>query len=339
MAFKIILFLAGMVIVTMTLRDIFETVVVPGGSRASLKVAKRLVWALLPLWKAGRGKFRGLSSAFAPLVLVLSFVIWISLLAAGFGLMAFAMRTHFQPPLKSIPDSIYMVGSSIITVGVSEENALGAARWLILAAGFCGLGAMTMAVTYLLQVQSSIARRDIGIIKLNTSAGDPPSALTLLLRFASIDHVEELGAILREGRSWCAAVRQSHGNHPSLIYFQSVSAGSGWPAALAALLDLALIVERMFEDHSLSGAAMLLRQEGTHMARELAHVARVKPAGSGCSEAELRQVAAQLREAGYALVDDLNFSVIADQQAVYRSCVDALAEHLGKPTAPLVRQS
>ena len=53
---------------------------------------------------------------------------------------------------------------------------------------------MTMAVTYLLEVKSSITRRDIGIIKLNTSAGDPPSALTLLERFAAIHNQQALAA-------------------------------------------------------------------------------------------------------------------------------------------------
>lgn len=339
MAAKIILFLVGMVVVSMTLLDVFETVVVPGGSRASLKVAKRLVVSLLPLWKAVRGKHRGLSSTFAPLVLVLSFLIWISLLAIGFGLTAYSMRGHFVPPLKSIPDAIYMVGSSIVTIGVSEEDARGAARWIVLAAGFCGLGVMTMAVTYLLQVQSSVSQRDIGIIKLNTSAGTPPSALTLLQRFSSIGYAGELGSVLREGRDWCATVRQSHANHPSLIYFQSVGTGAGWPAALAALLDLALISEKMIDEPSLAGPAMLLREEGTRMARELTAVLNLEPLEVGPDEPELKQAAQQLQEGGYALRERIAFDVMAQQRAVYRSCVDALARHLGKPTAVLVRQA
>ena len=338
MALDILLFLAGMVLAGMTLLDVFETVVVPGGSKASLKVAKRLVWVLLPIWKAIRGKRHGLSSAFAPLVLVLCFIIWIAFLALGFGLMSYAARDHFEPPLRSVLDAIYMVGSSIVTIGVSEENALGFGRWIILAAGFCGLAVMTMAVTYLLEVQSSVSKRDIGIIKLNTSAGEPPSAVTLLQRFAAIGNRDELRQVLLDGRDWCATVRQSHANHPSLIYFQSVGTGSGWPAALGALLDFALLSEHCLEDKSLSGAATLLREEGTRMARELAAVINLKPAEVAPGEAELRQAAEQLRSAGYAIRGDVDFAAIAGQRTVYRSCVHALAQHLGKPTAVLVRQ-
>jgi hypothetical protein len=338
MATDILLFLVGFFLAGMTLMDVFETVVVPGGSRASLKVANRLVWILLPLWKSVRGKRHGLSGAFAPLVLVLSFTIWIALLALGFGMMAYGIRDHFKPPLQSIPDSIYMVGSSIVTIGVTEQDALGVGRWIILAAGFCGLAVMTMAVTYLLEVQGSVSERDIGIIKLNTTAGEPPSAVTLLQRFAAIDNESEIGSVLRDSRDWCATVRQSHSNHPSLIYFQSIVTGTGWPAALGAMLDLALLSEFCLDRRELRGPAVLLREEATRMARELAAVIGLDPDNTDGEEAALKQAAEQLRAAGYRTRDDADFGNIAEMRAEYLSCVKALAHHLGKPSSVLVRQ-
>ena len=338
MAFNSILCIVGLALAILTLMDVFDTVIVPGGSKASLRVAQRLSRILLPVWKAVRGRRHGLSGAFAPLVLVLCFVVWMALLAFGFGLMAFAARSDFQPPLRGIFDGIYIVGSSLVTVGLSQSNPTGLARWVVLGAGFCGLAVMTMAVTYLLEVQGSVAQRDIGIIKLNTTAGEPPSAVTLLQRFAALANCDELREVLRDGRNWCALVRQSHSNHPSLIYFQSVSAGGGWPGALGAFLDLALLAEHVLDERPLLGPAVLLREEGTRMARELAMVVGLKPKKAAPDESELRQAAEQLRGAGYTLREDTNFSIVAEQRCIYRSCVDALAEHLGKPSAVLVRQ-
>jgi len=338
-AIDIILFLIGLALAAMTLLDVFDTVVVPGGSRASLRVAKRLAQFLLPIWKAIRGKRHGLSGSFAPLILVLCFVVWMAFLAIGFGLMAYAARADFEPPLRSVFDAIYIVGSSLVTVGLSQSNPAGAARWVVLGAGFCGLAVMTMAVTYLLEVQGSVGRRDTGIIKLSTSAGDPPSAVTLLERFAAIGNRAELPALLREGRDWCATVRQSHSNHPSLIYFQSVGTGAGWPAALGAALDLALLIEHCLDDQQLSGHAVLLREEGTRMARELSAAIAVRPVDAPADEAELRQAAARLESSGYRLRGELDFAAMANSRADYQSCVNALAQHLGKPTAVLVRQS
>ena len=334
-----LLFAAGAILAGFTLRDVFETVVVPGGSRASLKVARRLLFVLLPLWKAARGNRHGLSSTFAPLVLVLCFIVWMALLAVGFGLMAYAVSGDFEPPLKSYFDAVYIVGSSLVTVGLAHSNPAGGARWVMLGAGFCGLAVMTMAVTYLLEVQNSVNRRDTGIIKLNTSAGEPPSAVTLLERFAAIDNRDELRDVLIEGRNWCATVRQSHSNHPSLIYFQSVSTGSGWPAALGALLDVALLTGQVLDEKGLAGPALLLREEGSAMARELAAVIGLRPVATDGGEAELRQAADRLRGSGYALRDCPDFAAVAMHRAQYLNCVQALADHLGKPAATLVRQA
>lgn len=339
MLLNAILFAAGFILALFTLADVFQTVVVPGGSKASLKVAKRLLFILLPIWKRTRGKRRGLSDAFAPFVLVLCFAIWMVLLALGFGLMCYIGRTDFQPPLKSFFDAVYVVGSSLVTVGLTQSNPAGGARWIVLSAGFCGLAVMTMAVTYLLEVQGSVSKRDIGIVKLNTSAGDPPCALTMLERFAAIRNTAALRQDLEESRNWCATVRQSHSNHPSLIYFQSISTGAGWPAALGAMLDLALIAEYLIDDDELFGPAVLLRDEGSKMASELARVVGVAPMAVTTDVPELRQLVARLASSGYVLRKAANLEAMAEHRADHMSCVEALASHLGRPTAVLVRQT
>lgn len=339
MALDVVYAVAGVALAAMTLRDVFETVIVPGGSRASLRVARRLGSLLLPVWKAVRGRRRGVSGSFAPTILVGSFIIWIALLALSFGMMAYSARGHFRPHLASLFDAIYMVGSSIVTIGVSEEDALGIGRWIVLASGFCGLAVMTMAVTYLLQVQTSISQRDTGIIKLNTSAGDPPSGLTLLERLAALRDRDQVRDALMESRDWVARVRQSHSSHPTLIYFQSIGIGAGWPAALGAILDLALLSEHCIDDDSLYGPSVLLRSEGLRMSRDLAALAGIEPKEVTMTEAELRQTANRLATSGYPLRPHVDFASMLAQRSEYCAFVDALADHLGKPTAVLVRQA
>jgi hypothetical protein len=336
---NILLFIAGVALAWLTLRDVFDTVVVPGGSRASLQVTRRIGRALLVVRKVVRGRRGATTSAFAPLVLVSSFVIWMTLLALAFGLMIYGARAEFESPVPSFGDAVYEAGGALLTIGLSTHYPAGLGRWIVLAAGFCGLAVITMAVTYLLEVQSSITRRDTGIIKLITAAGDPPSALTLLERFAAIRNRAALHQDLEEGRNWCATVRQSHSSHPSLIYFRSSSTGSGWPAALGALLDLALISEQLIDDDSLYGPAILLREEGTKMAKELALIAQLAPAESRTGEIELQQLATRLETSGYPLRAGYNLSAMASQRSDYMSCVDAIAAHLGRASTILVRQA
>jgi hypothetical protein len=329
-------FLLGLAIAAATLRDVFDTVVVPGGSRASLHVARRMIGLLLPLWKAMRGRRKGLSTSFAPLILVSSFFVWMLLLDIAFGLMAHALRTSFVPPLADFAQAMFVVGTGLVTIGLSGADAAGAARWVVLAAGFCGLAVMTMAVTYLLEVQTSIGRRDTGILKLKTSAGEPPSALALLERYAAIDNEKELPAVLRDARDWCATVRQSHVAHPSLIYFRTTGTGSGWPAALGALIDLALVVELVLDAPDLRGLAIMLREDGCSMIEELGALVGLDPKPPATPEESLREIAARLAAAGYRLRPAPDYQSFARMRAGPVGWIAAMAEHLGRPMAPLV---
>ena len=336
MWFSVLIFLAGLTVASLALRDVFETVVVPSGNRSSLRVAHRLIALLLPVWKMVRGQRRGLSGTFAPMVLVASFVIWMSLLAFGFGLMIYAVRSGFRPPPQSIADAVYQAGGVIITLGLNDTRAVDAGRWIVLAAGFCGLGVMTLAVTYLLAVQSSLTNRDTAIIKLNTAAGDPPAALTLLETLALVDDRDELADILREGRNWCATVRQSHASHPSLIYFQTTGTGAGWPASLGALIDLGLIVEYCLDDRRLGGPATLLVAEGERLAGHVSAAIGLATDSCPCTAEDVERLAARLAKAGYVIRPDFNAAALAERRAELQAPVEEIADHLGKPSAPLV---
>jgi hypothetical protein len=99
-----------------------------------------------------------------------------------------------------------------------------------------------------------------------------------------------------------------------------------------------LLSEYCLDDESLLGAAVLLRAEGTRMARELVSVVGLRPKEVAPDVPALIQSVEQLRSSGYAIRSDPDFSVIAELRTEYCSCVDALAEHLGKPSTTLVRQ-
>jgi hypothetical protein len=267
---------------------------------------------------------------FAPLVLVISFALWMALLALAFGLLAHALREDFRPPLDGFAEAVYAVGSALVTVGQGHGGVTGAARWVVLAAGFCGLAVMTMAVTYLLEVQSSIARRDAGILKLRTSAGDPPTALALLEKFEAIGARGELARVLRDGRDWCAAVRQSHTSHPSLIYFRTIGTGSGWPAALGALLDLAFVVERWIEAPDLAGLAILLREDGRRMAEDLGRLIDLDREPEAPDAAGTREMDRRLAAAGYERQARFDADAFAADREGHATWIRALGHHLGR---------
>ncbi|HWW25409.1 MAG TPA: hypothetical protein VNZ85_05880 [Caulobacter sp.] len=330
-----VLFTAGAALVLVTLRDVFDTVVVPGQGHAPLKIARRIVFATLPLWRR-RTSGGGISTTFAPFTLVASFVIWMLLLTAGFGAMTYALADAFRPAVPSLPQAVYVAGSALVTVGLSEVDAMGPARWVVMGAGFCGMAVMTLAVTYLLEVQNSIAERDAGIFKLKTSAGEPPSAIGLLERYAELDARDDIPQILRDGRDWCARVLQSHASHPTLIYFRSAGTQSGWPAALGAMLDLALIVEVMLDAPEWRGAAALFRQEGAQLAEALGAVIGLTPLDRAPSHDEIQLLIGRLRTAGYRVRKRAQLADFTRERSRLAGCVAAAAMHLGATETPLL---
>jgi hypothetical protein len=294
------------------------------------------VHLLLPVWQRVLGRRRGLTTGFAPAVLIVSFAAWMLLLCLGFSFLVYALGASFEPSPTSIPQALYLAGSALATMGLGDATATGAARWVVLGAGFCGLAVMTMAVTYLLLVQASIAERDRGVMRLQSSAGDPPSAIGLLENFASIDLESELPNVLRHGRDWCESVRQSHASHPSIIYFRSVGTGSGWPAALGALLDLALLLDFFIEAPDLRGLATLLRRDAIRTAEELGKLAGLDPLPSATTSEELIRVEDRLKRAGFATRRPAQLAPMIERRAADLAWICAMSKHLGKSPAVLL---
>lgn len=126
-------------------------------------------------------------------------------------------------------------------------------------------------------MQQGVSGRDTTVLRITTTAGEPPSALGLLERYAALDCRDDLGEALRRSREWCSSVLQNHASHPSLIYFRSVGAGAGWPATPGAMIDLALIFELLADEPAIRGPAVLLRQEGLRLLDELNGLIGLEP--------------------------------------------------------------
>ncbi|MDB5881492.1 MAG: two pore domain potassium channel family protein [Ramlibacter sp.] len=328
---------AGLILAAITLRDVFDTVVVPGRSRGSLRVSRRLVFGALALWKAVRRAPIG--TGFAPVVLVASFATWMLLLILAFACMVLSASASFAPAPDSFGEAMYIAASAMSTTGTGGRKVEGFAALIASVAGFTGLAVMTLAVTYLLEVQGNIAARDKRVLQMITAAGDPPSALALLQRYAKVGAAGRLDEVAFHARDWCADVMQSHLSHPSLIYFRSAGTGAGWPAVLGALMDLALILELLLDEPDPLGPALLMRDEAARLANGILEMLSLQPVRPRTSESEVRQLCDALATAGYCVKQPCGIDAFITTRNELLGGVAALAEHLGAPQAPLVRRS
>lgn len=338
-------FLVGLAMVGLALIDVFSTILIPGPSNSPVRLGVHLRDLILPLWRhlaltrAG-GRRQRLSNLFAPLLFAALFGTWIVLLVAGFGLMLHASAAKFAPPLDDLSQAFYVAGSSLLTLGVSEVDASGYARWLILWAALSGFGVITAAVTYVLQVQNSLHQRESGVLTLSGMAGKPPSGIALLEAFATLRLQSELRAFFRDWRDWSAAILHSHVSYPALAYFHSVDTESDWLSALHAVLDAATLVMGLTEDEA-RGSAALMHRAGS---RTVAHLCDLfdldtKEEVSVAAE-EIEALRGRLERAGYA-TRPRHASDVGQMQKLrsdYAERLILLSAHLGAERTTLLPQ-
>lgn len=332
-------FVLGLVVVVVAFRDLVQTVVVPGGARNTLHVSRRLVAISLPLWT--RGFRREIGTSFAPVILIASFATWVMLLIVGFGLMAHAVRTHFQPSLHGFGDALFAAGGAFTTLGTGMWQPHGIGSAVAVLAGLGGLASMTMAMTYVLEVQATVHERDRGVLKIATSAGDPPSALALLEHYAALGCQGELRTILHNARDWCAAVLQSHSSHPWLIYFRTPSVQTAWPTSLGVVMDLSLVFELLIDEAPMSGLGALARRQAATLSTQLAGLLKLECHAGGQPAPDSMQrdadaLVERLRRAGYRLRETPDIAGFVEARRRRAAPIDAICRHLGADGAPLV---
>ena len=331
--------LIGFVIAAGTLLDVSSTVLVPGpgfGDRSLGAFVRRLT---LPLWRhmtqSGRRR-ASLTNVYAPLLLVLVFLSWLLLLLFGFGLMIHAAAVFFHPPLPDFSTALYVAGSSILTLGISEVDAQSFARCLVLTAALSGFSVVTATITFILQIQAALQERETGVLTLADMIGSPASAITLLETVGQLGIAAELPEFFRFWRDWSASLLHSHVAYPILGYFHSVEADSDWLTALFVVLDAAAIVS-MLPDEPARGMATLMNRSGLRAVARLSELYGVGAATAPAVEPELLQlIAMRLTRAGFSKLHPDALSGFAVIRTGYADRLVAIAGHFGVRTPDLL---
>jgi hypothetical protein len=333
-------YLIGGVIVAAALADIFSTILVPGPAGGQLRVVLQVRRLTLPVWRyAARHRAEGderPGNGFAPFTFVLTFTAWMLLLLVGFGLLMHAAGSSFAPTLSRFDDALWVAGSSLLTLGVSEYDANGVARWLILAAALSGFSALTASITFLLQIQSGLHQREPRVLTLVGVAGSPPSGVSILETAATLSDRSYLDRFFLEWRDWAAATLHTHLSYPVLCYYRSSDAQNDWLTALEAVLDAASFAIALDEQGCIGGAT-LMHRTGSRTASALRAGFKLEEPEPSARPDDLQGMADRLHRAGYPAATAHSLRRLAELRADYAGHVEALAAHLGASRAALVR--
>src|SRR5438309_1243128 len=306
---EVLEFLAGLALSVYLLNDVFQSVVVPRSTPSRFRISRLVIvngWRVVRavgLRSRTAGSRERLLGTFAPMVVILLLLIWITGLIIGFGLMLYAFRGSTTPPIENLGSAIYAAGTSLLTISFSNIVAnSGGARLVSIAAGMAGLGTIALAISFLFSIYATFQRREILIVTLDARAGAPPSGVTLLATMAKLGVIDDLPRFFGDWEKWAAEVLDSHLAYPVLAYFRSSHDNESWVSALGAVLDATTLILTTVVDGP-RGPAKMVFAMGTHLVEDLSRFFRIaKDHDPGVERYEFDQARERLAAAGWELL-------------------------------------
>jgi hypothetical protein len=256
--------------------------------------------------------------------------LWLITTLLGFGGIFWAVDGG------SFGDAIVVSGSSLFTLGFERPEGVGGAI-AAFADATIGLGLLALVITYLPTLNAAFSRRESIVAMLDTRAGSPPDALTLIERHHVFAGIETLDALWPEWERWIVDVGETHYTHPMLVFFRSSEPWHSWVTAVATLLEAANFRLSAIQASGAGNAAawMFYRAGLGAVGRLRAFFAYriddrdVEPVDRG----EFERVLVHLREVGVPVVEDhdLAWERFCRRRADYEPVVDALARLVDAP--------
>ncbi len=301
-------FLAGLAIVLLTLFSALSTFVLPRSARSRLN---RLVFGLLRrvfdffLHFARTYPRRDVLMAYyAPIGLLILLPVWYLLILSGYTAMYWALGEG------SLYEDFRLSGSSLFTLGFAAPQG----SWttaLAFSEGMLGLILVALLIAYLPTMYSAFSRREQAVNMLEVRAGNPPSALEMLLRFRRIHGLDKLGEYWRAWETWFADIEESHTTLSTLVLFRSPRPEISWITAAGTVLDAASLTLSCVDVPYEVSAALCIRAGYLALRRIANHFGIPNPQEPhfpddpiSISRAEFDAVLTQLTAAGLPLKPD-----------------------------------
>jgi hypothetical protein len=333
-------FVLGVLLLSLTFWDLFETVVVPRPTPGWFRIGRYLVrgsWRILRavgdsrLSRSGRS-FDRVLGLFAPAATLALLLTWLFGLIGGYGLLFYALRDQLRPVPTDLGTTMYFAATSVLTLGYGDIVADGTATRLIATvAAVSGLGAVALVVTFLFSLYGSFQRREIEVVALQAAAGAPPSAVALLETYARLGLVERLPQLFLEWERWGAEVLDSHVAFPVLGFFRSSHDNLSWISALGTMLDAASLVLTTIEGLP-RGEAKLFKRVGGHLVEDIYNLGFHAGTPTGLAREDFEAACDRLEQVGYSLTArDEAWPLFQAARGTYATRLETMAAYWATP--------
>lgn len=189
---------------------------------------------------------------YGPTTLLTLPIAWLLLVGFAYALMFWALNPD------SFLDALSLSGSSLTTLGfIPADNT--AERLLAFTEAGWGLILLTLMITYLPSIYSTFSRRETQVALLEVRAGDPPSAVEMLIRYQRVGWMASATETWLDWERWFAELEESHTTFPILAFFRSPQPQRSWVTASGTVLDAAALYVSCVDGVPIAPAGVCIR--------------------------------------------------------------------------------
>jgi len=235
---RIIAFTLGTLLVLFTLLSAIRTLVIPRAmpDRITGITLGIIRWILnIPLrWATAYQSRDRIMTYFAPLALLALLPVWLFLVTLGYTGIFWGLG------VTGWYEAFLLSGSSLLTLGFAKADNL-LQLGLVYTEATIGLLLIALLIAYLPTMYAAFQRRESAVSLLEVRAGDPPSAVEMLLRFNRIHGLSRLHETWETWEKWFVDLQESHTSLAMLVFFRSPQPSHSWITAAGAVLDAAAL--------------------------------------------------------------------------------------------------
>jgi hypothetical protein len=235
---RIIAIIFGSLLVFFALLSAMKTLVIPRAMPDRITgITFRIIrWMLnIPLrWAQTYQSRDRIMIYYAPIALLALLPIWLILVTLGYTGIFWGLG------VSDWYDAFLLSGSSLLTLGFAKAGNF-IQLILVYSEATIGLLLIALLIAYLPTMYAAFQRRETAVSLLEVRAGDPPSAVEMLLRFNRIHGLTRLNETWETWEKWFVDLQESHTSLAMLVFFRSPQPNHSWITAAGAVLDAAAL--------------------------------------------------------------------------------------------------
>ncbi len=253
---KVLVFLVGFTAVAMTIFSALSTFVLTRAARSQLNRIvfgmMRRIFEFILIFTGSYEQRDRIMAYYSPISLIMLVPVWYALIMLGYAAMYWSLGVG-----DWFADIRYS-GSSLLTLGFATSD-VPIVTILSFSEALIGLIMVALLMAYLPTMYAAFSRREQAVSMLEVRAGNPPSALEMILRFNRIHGLDKLSDYWKTWETWFADIEESHTTLPALVFFRSPRSDNSWVTAAGAILDAASITQSAVDIPADASASLSIR--------------------------------------------------------------------------------